>query len=116
LAAAVAAAIFAVGLTAVASPRFASVQYGIRTVDPAALAAFRAAGARDIVLGLLIAWFAWTQAREALAVTILFASLFAAADFLIVLRARTYKRRNLALHGFGALGLIVVWAALRAGV
>lgn len=58
------AALAAIGITAIAAPRFLSKNYGVPLFSEPELAWVRAAGARDIVLALFLAIALWGAAYE----------------------------------------------------
>jgi hypothetical protein len=96
------------------------VQYGLRTVDEYALGFVRALGARDLVLGLIIAALTAAGDRRALSIALAICAIAGAADFLIVLRRRTRSGednpiRSLAVHAFGTLALLAAAGLVAAG-
>ncbi len=99
-----AALFLALGAGAVAAPRFSAGQYGVPSDDPDALAFVRATGARDALLGALIA--ASLHDRPALRRALAWSSLAGLADAAILL-ARRGPRPQHAVHlsGFAALAL-----------
>jgi len=103
------------GVGAIVAPRPSAAGYGLPTADPVALALIRALGIRDIVLGLIVAALAYRDAFAALAATTLFLILVAIGDALIV-GSSGGKRRSIAIHVVGAVGLFVIWMLLRTEV
>jgi hypothetical protein len=99
---AAAAALIAIGSTALARPRRSSRQFGIGTDHPDAIAFVRALGARDLALGLVLLSVEGSAGRRALGWT----SLLGLCDAAIGLGARGPRPQQL-LHvgGFLALAL-----------
>jgi len=117
LAALVALAFLALGVGAIAAPGPSAGGYGIPSEDAAALAYVRATGARDVVLGVLVAIFLVLGKHRTVGVIVGVCALAAVADFLIVAAARRPgAERNLAIHGGGAAGCALVSALLIFGV
>ena len=112
----------AVGVGALVTPRMASVQFGIVTGEPRALAFIRAMGVRDVVIGVLLALLAAERARETLAWAMFATALVAVTDLAVVMadrRTRTPRRmldRSCWLHAGGAVAFVVTGAVLRAGI
>jgi len=110
-----------IGLAALAAPRRAAVEYGIVLDDPRALAFLRAMGARDLVIGALLALVAATASRDVLAVALWLAVPIAVVDLLVVLadaRVRAVApgaRPAWLAHAAGVVGLLLAGVAVRAG-
>ncbi len=113
----VAASFLGLGAGALVAPRALSETYGLPVDGPTGIAYVRALGARDAILGLLIAAFLVRGQRDALATTVAVSSLVGASDFVTVAGERgTAVPLSLAIHGTGTLGLLAVAALVRAGV
>jgi hypothetical protein len=121
LSAIVAASLVAMGVGAMIAPRMFGAQYGIELDDPRALAFLRAMGARDLVIGMLLALLLGAHTRILLGWAMCAIVPVAAIDLLIVTSdrratgARGVGRAPL-LHAAGALGLLLTAVVLRAGV
>ena len=95
----------AIGAAALFNPAVLSHLYGTYVHEPNGRAFVRAAGARDIAFGVLLAVFSFGDAH-ALVATLLAGAAIAAADFLIVLRAnRRFERGPLLGHLAGLISL-----------
>ena len=95
----------AIGGAALFNPAVLSHLYGTYVHEPNGRAFVRAAGARDIAFGVLLAVFSFGDAH-ALVATLLTGAAIAAADFLIVLRAnRRFERAPLLGHLAGLISL-----------
>jgi hypothetical protein len=115
LCALVATSLLALAGGAAAAPEALATTYGVPLGTPGDAAYVRALGARDGVLGLLVAAFLASGERRALRVTIGLCGLAGAGDFAIVFAARGLAARSsLAIHGAGTLGLAALWALLGA--
>jgi len=102
LAALGAVAVGALGTVAILAPAATSRGYGFVAEDPAGLAFVRATGARDLVLGAILASGALREDAASLGATLLCCSLVGLADFLIVLSNEASDvRPYLALHASG---------------
>jgi hypothetical protein len=111
----VAALLLALAGGAAVAPEALAATYGIPLGTPGDAAYVRALGARDGVLGLLIAAFLAGGERRALRVTIALCALAGAGDFAIVFGARRLAApASLAIHGSGTLGLAGLWVLLGA--
>jgi hypothetical protein len=102
VAAAIAVALAGTGLTAIAAPRLGLRAYGLPSAEPVALAMARACGARDLVLGLLVARSLGD--RPVLRRTLAFTTLAALADAAAVASVRGLRPAH-AFHLGGALAL-----------
>jgi hypothetical protein len=105
-------ALLAVGTLALAVPNVLSRSYGVPARDPVALAYVRATGARDVIIGAVLAANVYLQ--DALVLLILAAAglLLSLADFAIAFAfARGFRSEHLA-HLIGAVGFIVIIALL----
>jgi hypothetical protein len=101
-------AFLSIGAGAAIAPEALAVNYGIPIEDDAGRAYVRGLGARDAVLGILIAQFLRSRNREALAATLGVSALVGASDFIAVLRARGVEAAgSLAIHAAGTIGLLV---------
>ena len=104
-----------IGAGAAVAPAALSENYGVPVEDAAGCAYVRALGARDAVLGLLVATFALRGERRALTTAVGLATFVGASDLAIVAGLRgAAARTNLAIHAAGTLGLAAAWLALRA--
>ena len=115
LSACAALAFVALGAGSFAAPEALAQNYGIALEGEGSTAYLRAIGARDAVLGLLIAAFLARRERAGLAVVVAFSALAGASDFGLVasLRGRS-ATPSLLLHGTGTVGLLAVAALVRA--
>ncbi len=116
LSACAALAFLGLGAGSLVAPRALARNYGLPVDAPDQIAYLRALGARDAVLGLLIASFASGRTPAPLAATLALSALVGAADFALVLGARGRSAApNLLVHGGGAIGLLALAAIVRAG-
>lgn len=98
----------AIGGAALFNPAVLSHLYGTYVHEPNGRAFVRAAGARDIAFGVLLAVFSFGDAH-ALVATLLAGAAIAAADFIIVLRAnRRFERGPLLGHLAGLISLVAL--------
>jgi len=117
LSALVALSFFSLAAGALVAPTELAENYGLPVTGEPAVAYVRALGARDAVLGILILRFLATGARGSLGATVGLSALVGASDFSIVCAARGFDaKKNLAIHGLGTVGLVAVWAFVRAGL
>ncbi len=115
LSACAALAFISLGAGALAAPRRLADNYGIAVEGPGQIAYLRAVGARDAVLGLIIAAFLARRERGPLAVALALSSLAGASDFALVAGARGRSAPlSLAIHGSGTLGLLAIAVLVRA--
>lgn len=99
------------------APAALAENYGLPATDATTHAYVRGLGARDAVLGLLVLTFLIAKARGSLGATVALSALVGASDFAIVYSARGLAaKKNLAIHGVGTVGLLVVWGLVRAGL
>lgn len=113
----VALSFLALGAGACVAPGKLAENYGFPSDDPTVHAYVRSLGARDAVLGLLLLTFLRSNDRSALRATVGLSALAGASDFAIVSTARGFAAPgSLAIHGFGTIGLLVVWKFLRSDV
>ena len=99
------------------APAALAENYGLPAKDETAFAYVRALGARDAVIGLIVLTFLIAKARGPLGATVALSALVGASDFAIVYGARGLAaKKNLAIHGVGTVGLLVVWALVRTGL
>jgi hypothetical protein len=109
-------AFFGLGAGALAAPRELAKNYGIAVEGADQIAYLRAVGARDAVLGLLLAAFIARRERGPLAVTLALSALAGASDFALVAAARGRSAApSLMIHGGGTIGLLALAALVRAG-
>ena len=108
---AIAAAVSAVGASAIVAPRWASRRFGIPADDAAALAFVRACGARDVVVGCALA--AVRERPDAVRRFLAAIAPLALADALIGLGLRGPRPEQL-LHLGGFAALLVAAAAIPA--
>jgi hypothetical protein len=112
--------LLAIGVGGVIAPGRASEQYGVVLADARALGLIRAMAARDLVIGGLLGMLALAVTRPTLGWAMWLTAVIAAVDFLVVsadrrATSRTRLDRATALHGGGAVGLLVAGAVLLAG-
>jgi len=111
------------GFGALSAPRRSAALYGIVLDDPRALALIRAMGARDLVIGGLLAVIAYQRARTALGWGLFLTAVVALADYVIVAAdrraatpgSRAHARDTRVLHATGAVGLVVVACVVLVG-
>lgn len=116
LSALVALAFVTLGAGSFVAPRALAGNYGLPVSDDTGVAYVRALGVRDLVLGLLTGAFLLARVpRGVLGVTVAFCALVGAGDFTLVATTPTANRKCLPIHGFGTVGLVVIWALLRRG-
>lgn len=112
---AAAAGLIALGGCALVAPARMSAGYGVPAATPGGRSFVRATGARDLALGLLLAGFIARAERASTEATLLVLALLAAADFSIAASAKPRSTQALAVHGGGAVSLVLIRSALRAG-
>jgi hypothetical protein len=102
-----------IGVGAIVAPAFSSGQYGIVVADARALAYLRAMGARDLVLGIVLALVMALGSSALLAASVAACALVAVVDFAVVAadpRPATppavARGLSLTLHAGGAIGLL----------
>lgn len=102
-----------IGLGAIGAPALSSRQYGIVVADPRALAYLRAMGARDLVLGIVLALVMGLGSSALLAATVAACALIAIGDFAVVATdpgsvtpPAVARGLSLTLHAGGAIGLL----------
>ena len=123
LSAVIVVAVVAVGCVAVAAPRRSAALYGIVPNDQRALAFIRAMGARDLVIGGLLAVIAFQHRSRPLGWAMLITAVVAAADYAIVTadrrvaisRAPARAMDTRVLHAMGAVGPVLAGGLLLAG-
>lgn len=106
--------LLAIGLGAIVAPAFSSEQYGIVVGDARALAYLRAMGARDLVLGIVLALLMALGSSALLAASVAACALIAIVDFAVVFAdprpatppAGVPRGVSLTLHAGGAIGLL----------
>jgi hypothetical protein len=116
LSALVATAFLGLGAGALAAPLELAKNYGLPVDDATGIAYVRGLGMRDAVLGLIVVVFLARRERAALASTIGLSALVGASDFTLVATTRGAEapKASLAIHGIGTIGLLAIWAILRA--
>lgn len=123
LSAVVVISLLAIGVGAFVAPGRASAQYGIVLADPRAHAFIRAMGARDFVIGGLLALMALERAWTMLAWGMYLAAVIALVDLVVVSGDRRLAQPGAsgavesarALHAGGIVGLLITGTALLAG-
>ena len=123
LSAVIIASLVALGFGALSAPRRWSALYGIVLDDQRALAFIRALGARDLVIGGLLAVIAFQHRREPLGWGLCLTAVVALADYVVVTadrRAATtgspvHVMDTRPLHAMGAVGLALAGSLLLAG-
>jgi len=111
------------GFGALSAPRRSAALYGIVLDDPRALALIRAMGARDLVIGGLLAVIAYQRARTALGWGLFLTAVVALADYVIVAAdrraatpgSRAHAMDTRVLHATSTVGLVVAACLLLAG-
>ena len=111
------------GFGALSAPRRSAALYGIVLDDPRALAFIRAMGARDLVIGGLLAVIAYQRARTALGWGLFLTAVVALADYVVVTADRraalpgspAHAMDPRVLHAIGAVGLVITGGLLLAG-
>jgi hypothetical protein len=99
----------AIGAGAALAPEKLSANFGIPVEDAAGRAYVRGLGARDAIVGMLIATFLASRNRPALAATLGIAALAGVSDFVVVFRERgSSAAGSLAIHASGTIGLLFV--------
>ena len=112
-----------VGLAALSAPRRSAALYGIVLDDPRALAFIRAMGARDLVIGGLLAVIASQRRSGPLAWALCLSAAVALADYIVVAADRraapfaapAHGTDPRVLHSMGAVGLVLAGGLLLAG-
>jgi len=123
LAAVIIVSLVAIGFGALSAPRRSAALYGIVLDDPRALALIRAMGARDLVIGGLLAVIAYQRARTALGWGLFLTAVVALADYVIVAAdrraatpgSRAHAMDTRVLHATSTVGLVVAACLLLAG-
>ena len=110
----------AVGCGALSAPRRSSALYGIVLDDERALAFIRAMGARDLVIGGLLAVIAFQRRGGPLGWALCLTAVVALADYIVVTADRRTAisgapARARVLHASGAVGLVLTGGLLLAG-
>jgi len=117
------ASLVALGFGAVSAPRRWAALYGIVLDDQRALAFIRAMGARDLVIGGLLAVIAFQRRREALGWGLCLTAVVALVDYVVVTADRRVASSGSpvlgmdtrVLHAMGAVGLVLAGGLLLAG-
>ncbi len=123
LSAAAIVSLVAVGVAALAVPRRSAAVYGIVLDDQRALAFIRAMGARDLVIGGLLAVVAFQRRVGPLGWGLCLTAVVALVDYVVVTAdrraapsgARARARDTRLLHAMGAVGLVLAGGLLLAG-
>ena len=98
----------AVGALALFSPRRLSRSYGVEVRDRASLVWVRATGARDVALGLILAYIAFHQELVEILFLCVIGFVLAIVDFLLAVTfARRVRSEHLA-HLGGAVAFLVI--------
>jgi len=113
----------AVGFGALSAPRRSAAVYGILLDDQRALAFIRAMGARDLVIGGLLAVIAFQRRGGPLGWSLCLTAVVALADYVVVTADRRAAvsgapargRDTSVLHAMGAVGLVVAGALVLSG-
>ena len=113
----------AVGCGALGAPRRSAALYGIVLDDQRALAFIRAMGARDLVIGGLLAVIAFQRRCGPLAWSLCLTAVVALADYVVVAADRRAAMSGApgramdtrVLHAMGAVGLVLAGGLLLAG-
>ena len=107
----------AVGIASIVSPQFASGMFGIAAFDRPAWAYLRAAGLRDIAIGILLfSFIALRSGPRVLGLALLILSLIPVGDAINVwMNAGTRNVAALALHIVSAIAFFVAgfWLRIR---
>jgi hypothetical protein len=123
LSAVVIVSLVAVGFGALSAPRRAAALYGIVLDDQRALAFIRAMGARDLVIGGLLAVIAFQRRCGPLGWGLCLTAVVALADYVVVTADRRAANSGAperamdtrVLHAMGAVGLVLAGGLLLAG-
>jgi hypothetical protein len=115
--------LLAIGVGAIVAPAFSSGQYGIVVADARALAYLRAMGARDLVLGIVLALVMALGSTALLAASVAACALVAIVDFAVVAAdprpasapPAMARGLSLTLHAGGAVGLLAAAVLLALG-
>jgi hypothetical protein len=116
-------ALVTIGFGVLAAPRRSAAMYGIVLEDSRALAFIRAMGARDLVIGGLLAVIASQRRPEPLGWSLCLTAFVALADYIVVTadrrgaisRAPAHGMDARVLHAMGAVGLVLAGSLLLAG-
>ena len=117
------ASLVALGFGALSAPRRWAALYGIVLDDQRALAFIRAMGARDLVIGGLLAMIAYQRRREALGWGLCVTAVVALVDYVVVTADRraappgspVHAMDPRVLHAMGTVGLVLAGGLLLAG-
>ncbi len=111
----VAIAFVSLGVGSAVAPEALAENYGLPIEDGTGRAYIRSLGARDAVIGLLVAYFLRSGNRTAVTATLAISTLAGFTDFAVVKSTRgdDAPSSSLAIHFFGTLGLLFT-AALSA--
>jgi hypothetical protein len=97
-----------VGALALFSPRRLSRSYGVEVRDRASLVWVRAAGARDIAFGLILAFIAFHQEFEEILFLCILGFVLAIVDFLLAVTFAHRFRSEHVGHLGGAVAFLVI--------
>jgi len=98
----------AVGALALFSPRRLSRSYGVEVRDRASLVWVRATGARDVALGLILAYIAFHQELVEILFLCVIGFVLAIADFLLAVTFARRIRSEHVAHLGGAVAFLVI--------
>ena len=122
LSAVVIVSLVAIGFAALSAPRRAAAMYGIVLDDQRALAFIRAMGARDLVIGGLLAVIAFQRRHGPLGWGLCLTAVVALTDYVVVTADRRAAISGAPapamatrLHAMGAVGLALAGGLLLAG-
>lgn len=109
---AISALLLFVGVAAWVAPRWLAFGYGVRAQDASAAVYVRATGARDLILGVIVALMAYHGRSGILVPTLAWSSLVALADLWLVLTTPGGRRIAGVVHGSSAVLLLVAAACV----
>lgn len=97
-----------VGVLALFSPRRLARSYGVEVRDRASLVWVRAAGVRDVALGLILAYFAFRQDFIEILFLCIIGFALAIADFVLAVSFTRRLRSEHGAHLGGAIAFLVI--------
>ena len=100
--------LFAFGALALISPRRLARSYGVETRDRAALVWVRATGVRDMALGIILAYVAFTQAVTEILVLCVIGLALSLTDFFLALTFAGRLRSEHGAHLGGAIAFLAI--------
>ncbi len=104
-----------IGVGSFANPTGLAASYGLPVETDTGIAYARALGARDLILGAIVAVLAAARVpRSLLGNLINVIALVGLADFVLVASTRESRKSALLLHGGGTLGLVIAAAIVKA--